>query len=210
MRTHLAALAIAAVAALGLASCETMSAEECAAADWRAIGYSDGAQGSNRFSARQESCARKGFGADLNAYLSGNAEGARFYCTPQRGFQRGLSGTGYAGFCPPDLDGAFSAAHADGLRAYQVTTALSAAENEQRRLENRRGEIDTDIRNTESQLAQAATDEERGRLRNELGRLNDERRRVNDDIRTQMREVRYRSEDLDRARYDIGNRWGPW
>ncbi len=210
MRIAILAFVAAAAGASFLAACETMSTEECAAADWGALGYADGANGTNRFAARQESCARRGFTADLQAYVSGNDQGLRAYCTPQRGFQRGLQGSSYDGFCPGDLDVLFSQAHADGYRAYQARSALDAAQGEVNRLQNRRDEIDRAIRDSEAALAAATTDDERGRLRNQIGALNDERRRVNDDIRTQQQAVRIRGEALDRVRYDIGDRWGPW
>lgn len=211
MRTAIGAFVVAAAAALMLSSCETMSREECAAADWAALGYADGAGGGDRFSERERSCARKGFLADYAAYSAGNAEGISRYCSaPLNGFQRGLNGTGYGGFCPPEFDAVFSEAHADGARAYEVRSALQRAESERTRLENRRDEIDRDIRDAETALAAATTDEERARLRNELGRLNDERRRVNDDLRVQLQEVRFRTQDVDRLRYEMGGRWGAW
>jgi len=207
------ALAIMTAAGAGaflLSACQTMSAEECKVADWRALGFSDGAGGNFQFQSRQEDCARRGFAADLDAYRVGNAEGIRRYCTPYNGFQRGLAGTNYSGFCPPDLNEDFSMAHADGYRAYQVNYALQQAEGERNRLEGRRNTIDSDIRGQEDALAAATTDDERGRIRNELGRLNDERRRVNDDIRVQLREIALRGDAVERVRFDIGSRWGAW
>ena len=48
--------------AFALSACETMSAEECALADWRSLGYSDASgSGATRFADRQESCNKKGY-----------------------------------------------------------------------------------------------------------------------------------------------------
>lgn len=203
-------LAVAGLAALVLASCQTMTAEECAAADWGALGYADGSAGDNRFSARQESCAKKGFAADYQSYATGHAEGLRAYCTPYNGFQRGLRGSGYSGFCPADLGGVFAQAYGDGYRAYEVRSARDQAQAEQSRLESRRRDIENDIQDNEDALRTATTDADRARLRNEIGRLNDEHRRVNDDLRTQLREVRWRADSYERVRYEIGDRWGAW
>lgn len=193
-----------------LSACQTMSAEECKVADWRALGFSDGAGGNYRFNDRQEDCARRGFASDLDAYRVGNAEGIRQYCTPFNGFRRGLGGASYNGFCPPDLHEGFMVAHADGYRAYQANYALQQAESERNRLEGQRNNIDGDIRSNEDALAAATTDEERRRIRNELGRLNDERRRVNDDIRVQLREIALRTDAVERVRFDIGPIYGAW
>lgn len=210
VRGAIAAFMAAGAAALLLTACETMSRAECESADWRALGYADGAGGADRFEARQSSCARRGLGADLAAYRAGAAEGFRAYCTPENGFRRGLSGASYTGFCARDLEPRFLEAHAAGRRAFSVLSALQQAEAEVRRLEARRDEIDADIGAAEDALRAAATEDERARLRNELGRLNDARRRVNDDIRTENQEVRWRSEAVERVRYEIGDRWGAW
>ncbi len=211
MRVALGAFFVAGAAALLLSSCETMSREECTIADWAGIGYTDGSGGANRFTERERSCARKGIVADFNAYAAGNAEGIRRYCSaPMNGFQRGLYGTPYNGFCPDEFDGAFMEAHAAGHRAFEVRSALNAAESEVSRLESNRRDVDERIRTAEDQLAAATTDDERNRLRNEIGRLNDERRRINDDIRTQNQEVRWRTDAVERVRYEIGDRWGAW
>ncbi|MBL8549362.1 MAG: DUF2799 domain-containing protein [Hyphomonadaceae bacterium] len=210
MRNAVAAACLIMFGAFALASCETMSAEECAVADWRGVGYGDGASGQNRFSARQESCAKKGFAADLDAYRAGHQEGLRVYCTPPRGFQRGLSGSDYDGFCPADLDELFSVAFADGRRVHEVRVPLEAARSEHNRLENRRDQIDRDIPRKEEELRVATTDDDRRRLREEIRSLNDERRRVNDDLRTKQSELRWRGAEEERLRYEIGDRWGPW
>lgn len=210
MRGAIAAFVAAGTAAFLLTSCETMSREECKVADWRALGYSDGVGGTHRFAERQESCARRGFGADLDAYLVGNVEGIRRYCVPYNGFQRGLNGSAYNGFCPDDLDPLFMEAHSAGYRAWTVLSALQTAEAEVSRLEGRRNQADEDIRVNEDALRAATTDDERARLRNEIGRLNDERRRINDDIRTQNQEVRWRTDAVERVRYELGDRWGAW
>src|SRR5262245_59620748 len=85
----LKALALLAVFAgfAALASCEAMSEEACATADWRALGMSDANNnGVDTLTNRAESCARKGISVDADAYHAGFNEGMYQFCQPERGF----------------------------------------------------------------------------------------------------------------------------
>src|SRR5262245_10181029 len=105
----LCAIALAAGAAL-LASCEPMSAEECAVADWRALGFTDASQnGADRFGERSESCAERGMAADFDGYRSGFAEGMYEFCQPTRAFAFARRGGSFNGACPAELEGVFFA-----------------------------------------------------------------------------------------------------
>lgn len=109
--------------ALALAGCGggAMKEAECTTADWRALGYEDGAQGNGpgQFSVRRKACAEHGVTADFDAYMRGREEGLVYYCRPLNGYNVGNSGYRYDGVCPPDLEPAFVAAHADGFGLYQ-------------------------------------------------------------------------------------------
>ena len=109
-----------------IAGCAGMDAEECATADWRAIGYEDGAQGQGAayFGTHRKACAGHGVMADFDAYLAGRAAGVAHFCRPQNGYRLGLQGEPYAGICPAELEGAFLAAHADGYGLYERGAAL--------------------------------------------------------------------------------------
>lgn len=203
--------------ALALAACATtprpaMTAAQCQVADWKQIGYQDGAQGraAERFVARQEACVASGYGADQAAYMAGRRDGIWNWCQPAQAFQHGLGGNGYSGQCPIDLDGAFRDAHAEGMRANQALAAVRSAESALSSLRSERDDIERKIDANEAGLIASQTDEERLRHRNELVRLREERNRVDLRLRNADTTVRESNWSLDRARRDIGFRFGNW
>jgi len=208
-RTILAAAALCLGLALG--GCETMSAEECAAADWRALGFNDAAgSGANEFRDRAESCAEKGYAADGAAYAAGFAQGMHQFCQPPNAFQFARRGGSFSGSCPAELQYAFYAAYADGQRVRDAESELSIARNEIYTLQSRRNDIDRDLRDRDRDLAEATTDEERARLRGEIDSLRRERRDLNDDLGAAEQRAYYAQRRVDDLRYEIGDRWAPW
>lgn len=200
------------LAGLGLlASCETMSAEECVAADWRSLGYTDAERsGADRFGERAESCAENGIGADRSAYQTGFAEGMYAFCQPQHGFDFARRGGGFSGYCPAELESDFRYAFADGQRVHEVTSRLESARSAIRTAESERRQIDEDLRDRERALAEATTDEERERWRNAIAQLYRERRDNDRDLREAYENVRHYERLVSDLRFDIGMRWGPW
>src|SRR3990167_8939124 len=72
-----------------------MSKKECLYADWRAIGYEDGAQGrdASAIGSRRVACADKAkVTPDMEAYLSGREKGLDQFCRPANGFDYGSRG----------------------------------------------------------------------------------------------------------------------
>lgn len=213
MRVYLALAAVA--GALALAGCETgppMSPAQCQVADWRAVGHQDGAEGrpAERFVALQQACAAAGMGADQTLYMRGRSEGLWTYCEPERAFRLGVAGTGYSGVCPAELDGVFRDAHQEGLRAYNVLSALRSAESTISSLESERNDINHKIDANELGLIQSQTDAERQRHRDELVRLRDERNRVESRLRDADYDRRDRNRDVQRLRGELGFRYGDW
>ncbi|GAM96536.1 ATPase [alpha proteobacterium U9-1i] len=208
LRGLLAAVAIAGCAAL-LASCETMSADECAAADWGALGFNDAAQnGRDRFSERAESCAEKGFMANADDYNLGLARGLYEFCQPGRAFDFARRGGSFNGSCPAELQGGFYAAFSDGQRVHGAEQELSEARSRVSSLESRRREIDDNIGSRERSLAEATTDTQRAEHRAEIERLRRERRDVNDDISVAQSNVPRLMRYVDQLRFEMGSRWG--
>ena len=109
-----------------LSACATgMSADDCAGADWAALGEADGGLGEplERFGKRAEQCAEYGFSPDRAAYESGRAAGLARYCSPEGGFDAGRSGAPYRGVCLPQDESQF-------LVEYDLwATALRISEN---------------------------------------------------------------------------------
>ena len=196
-----------------LAACETMSKEECAAADWHAIGYTDGAAGATmkKFSDRAESCAKKGFQANLSAYNPGRDQGLRTFCVAGRGWSEGLNGYNYQGICPPDLEGGFLEGYRDGSYAYRVKSALSSAQSALSSARAQLDKLERDIAEQEGNVRDTTkTKEARDDARKKVDDLRSQRQGLRDKIRNAEFDVDQRQHEVDRAHRDIGGRWGYW
>lgn len=116
---------------LALAGCAGgMSKEECLYADWRAIGYEDGARGADAsaIGSRRVACADKAQVApDMEAYLAGRERGLDQFCRPASGFDYGSRGYSYTGACASRDEGAFVAAYEKGLTLYGLVENYDAA-----------------------------------------------------------------------------------
>ncbi len=135
---------IGALFLLALSACAGMDVSECRTADWRAIGFEDGAQGQSPgyFGERRKSCADHGITADFDAYLAGRAEGLSHFCSPYNGYRLGTQGYQYSGICPARLEDAFLTAHADGYGLYKRHTALKRIQKRVHRSKKRAQEIE--------------------------------------------------------------------
>ena len=102
-----------------------MDQNECIHADWRGIGYEDGARGypTSRIGAHRKACAKYGITPDFDAYEKGHKKGLCEWCTPQNGYAMGVRGKMYNGVCPNSLEPAY-------LKAYNQGKAVFAYSNE--------------------------------------------------------------------------------
>lgn len=118
--------------ALVLASCATLSQEQCEAGDWRAIGFNDGADGrpADRLSSHIEACSEYGVPVDNALYQSGRVEGLRVYCRLDNAERTGTSGERYYGVCEGALGVAFARIHAAGNDIYQMEAELNSIDSE--------------------------------------------------------------------------------
>lgn len=132
-----------------LASCASMDKSECLTADWRTIGFEDGAKGKNEtaISEYRKDCAEHGVTPDLTAYRKGHREGTERYCTTRNGFAVGKSGSSYQNSCGADLEPDFLTGYRDGQQLYSlqraVNNARSAVEKQQRLLTTLEQDIET-------------------------------------------------------------------
>ena len=140
---------LATVVLLALAGCagSGMEEAECQTANWRAIGYEDGARGlsPDAFGARRKACAEHGVAAKFGAYQAGHAAGLEVFCDPYNGYRLGTSGYRYGGICPAHLEGPFLAAHADGYGLYERQAALTAIGNQLKYAQARTREIEIQV-----------------------------------------------------------------
>lgn len=110
--------------------CATLNESECQNADWRTIGYEDGAMGAaaSRIGKHREACARHHISPDLQAYRQGREEGLRQFCRPANGFRLGERGSGYAGVCPPDIEPEFLSAYESGKHIHDIVADIRSTE----------------------------------------------------------------------------------
>lgn len=94
------------VAGYLVGGCASLNESECRSADWRTIGYEDGALGESaaRIGKHRQACASHGIAPNLAAYQQGREEGLRQFCRPQNGFRLGEQGVPYRGICPHTLN----------------------------------------------------------------------------------------------------------
>lgn len=177
--------------ALGLAGCATMDAEECATADWRAIGYEDGVRGldAGHLSKRRKACADHGVTPDLDAYLAGRSEGLRQFCRPGNGYRLGTQGYRYGGQCPPTLEPAFLAAYSDGWGLYERHRAMTQIAALIASKERALYEIDHAVKHTTARLiSDEPTPQERAHMVLELDDLSEEKGVLAAEIRSLERD----------------------
>ncbi len=130
-----------------MTGCATMSADQCATADWRALGFEDGSRGETLVKAerRGNACADHGYAMDRAAYDSGRHAGLGLYCTSEVAYSLGESGRSYAGVCVAHDEEGFLAAYRQGLDLYAFTSAVSSAGSELKSAQNRHGELDSEL-----------------------------------------------------------------
>lgn len=168
------ALMIGGLAAF-LASCASISREDCVEGDWYGIGERDGRSGhvaDSRFARHTDACARVEIRPDRSQWDRGYEAGLAHYCTPQSGLREGRAGRSYRGVCPAATEPRFMQGHSLGM-----------AENRQRER----------IRRTEREIRQLTA--QNRELRDQLDDHDDSR-----DLRRQLRNNRA---ELTRLRVDL-------
>ena len=113
---------------LSAAGCATMDKNECLVADWRLIGFQDGAQGKSAatIGTYRKDCADYHVAPDLDAYQAGRSEGLLQYCAPANGYRLGTAGRAYNAVCPAGTERAFRAAYNTGRDIYQARTRVNS------------------------------------------------------------------------------------
>ncbi len=130
---------------IALTGCATMSADQCATADWRALGFQDGSKGETLVKAerRGDACADHGYAMERAVYDSGRHAGLALFCTSQTAYRLGEAGRSYTGVCVGHDEEGFLAAYRRGLELYAFTSAVSSAGSALRSAQNRYGELDS-------------------------------------------------------------------
>jgi len=145
--------------ALVLVGCThyTLSKEECATADWRALGAQEGALGyasEARLAKHEQACSRHQLPIQRTQYLAGWENGIEQYCKPEKAYEAGLRGEVYKKVCPPRLEDAFVAEFNKGMRIYN-------ARSKHRRMIDESHRLRTKLEEARLTLAKATTPKER-------------------------------------------------
>jgi hypothetical protein len=152
-----------------LAGCASMTKEQCLEAEatsWERIGWIDGSDGwspERRLAMHRDACKEVRVQPDRDTYMRGWQNGVIEYCTPDRGYAVGLSGSsGNSGICPPETRGLFDDNVDLGLRVYTLRSEISSLESEINSYESRladkkldkesRRDLHSKIRNRDTEL----------------------------------------------------------
>ena len=114
---------------LSLASCNTMSKDECRVADWRVVGDTDGAAGydpQSRFADHVRSCSKSGATPNQTLWYEGYRTGLTRYCTPLSGASNGEAGHAYHNVCPPEQASDFMRGYSLGKRVHDLRSRINS------------------------------------------------------------------------------------
>jgi len=205
--------AFAMVTGLALASCATMSKEECLRGDWRSVGYGDGASGyaMSRIDEHAKACAKTGVTPDFDLYARGRDEGLMRYCTEANGFRVGREGHSYANVCPPPVEREFLGGYADGERVHAAESRLESARSDLSSADARAEKRARQADGVEDELRNPKlTDEQTRELRDRLQRLRRERREAIEDGRRAEAAIRDAEREVDDLRARYAPHYGWW
>lgn len=137
-----------------LAGCATLGKEECMNADWKIIGYEDGASGylTSRIGNHRKDCAKYGITPDFKSYEEGRLEGLKEYCTPQKGYLLGRSGKQYNNVCSPELELSFLKGYQKGRSVYEAQIEVKKRKTDLRRMQNELNNINKELKAYEIEL----------------------------------------------------------
>ncbi|MBT2972252.1 MAG: DUF2799 domain-containing protein [Candidatus Thiodiazotropha sp. (ex Ctena orbiculata)] len=143
-----------------------MDREECQLADWRSIGYEDGAKGRplSYLGNHRKACAEHGVTPDMERYEEGRLAGLEEYCTPRKGFDLGKSGHKHNPVCSAPLAEAFREAWSNGA---EVHAAKMQLQNSKQKLDRQRNLIETlqqQIEETEADLVKDGISSKRRKI----------------------------------------------
>lgn len=177
-----------------LLACASMSKQECMTANWRSIGYEDGASGRPEMTiqAHRKACAKINITPDLPLYQQGHREGVRVYCkNTSAAYELGTQGGAYYKVCPADLEPKFLQAYRLGQELFSIQQQMNDAENKISSLESSIHNLQQQIEDQESALTHLKdpSKSEKRRYRDEIARLSDDIYRYRDEINQANRDI---------------------
>lgn len=206
-------LAAAGGAALAIASCATMTKDQCLAGAWGEVGYRDGSEGypMSVLEDHVKACAEYGVSPDPVAYRSARADGLNGYCRWERAFQEGRDGDEYHGVCTPAQEEEILPAYRDGQLVYATEQALINARSSVASLGARLEELDDKITAKQAEArAEGLTDEQRDVIRDRIQEIRRERANTERDWRRAQDAIDDAERDVRDVRRRFQGQYGGW
>jgi hypothetical protein len=156
---------------LPLAACATLSEDQCRAADWEAIGRSDGANGRTPdwIEKHARACNQYGIAPVRATWEKGRQQGLPLYCTPHRAWEEGADGRRLSPVCPASKTPELQRVNHRGLTWHRIGQDIAEANREISRINAALGDL------PDGDGARAALVSERAFLRLEIVSLRAER-----------------------------------
>ena len=152
-----------------LASCTSLSDDDCPQGSWSSIGADDAARGQpiTLLSDHRKSCRRVGVIPDEEQYLKGYRHELVRFCSEASGFSYGRNGYAYQQTCPMQSEKRFLAGFERGHHLHEIETATAETHAKlvaiEFKLENPDGANVAQLRNEAKALAQKAKNLDRKR-----------------------------------------------
>lgn len=137
----IASIGLLIAALLFLASCASLTKEECLVSDWQVIGQRDGEQGQDpqrQFRRHITACEKVKVTPDHVLWNQGYQQGLVRYCTPVKGLVVGQQGAVYNNVCPAHSERGF-------LRGYLLGKTENNVKSSINSLESQTGSLKTEI-----------------------------------------------------------------
>lgn len=126
---------------LFMASCASLTKEECLVSDWQVIGQRDGEQGydpQRQFRRHITACEKVKVTPDHVLWSQGYQQGLVRYCTPVKGLVVGQQGAVYNNVCPAYSERGF-------MRGYRLGKTENSVKSKINSLESQSGSLKTEI-----------------------------------------------------------------
>jgi len=163
-----------------IASCSTISEENCIEGSWESLGYEAGRDGESRrhLDKVSETCAKYGITANSTQYWIGYDQGLPLYCSYDRGVNHGESGRSLKAECRDINALVYFDGYDDGRITYEIKQEYEAIIDDY-------ADICDDLLDIDRSLAEDELDEKtRKRLRKTKRRLETELDRTRIEIRS--------------------------
>jgi len=127
---------------MAVASCVSMSKEQCETTRWSSKGREDAYAGKSmdELGRYQKMCTKHSVGVDKEKYYDGFQKGLVSFCTVERAKSFGLSGGVYRGQCPKKLEKNFIREYELSYREYKLDKREQEIKEQAEHLEDRQND----------------------------------------------------------------------